>query len=378
MPWKQVWSNGKYTVSLYITYSQDVVANTTTVTVTNQQCCSLDAYHYFYNVSVNNGYQFLGGENYDVYADVRVNAGSCWQFPQDHVISHTYTHDANGNPPTMTVYAQWISGIDKYDTPEFDWTYVNLTSLIPAIDRSASTCSASLVSTTTNSATLKLTSNVAITKGCYTIDNGSTWNYFDINISANGSANYTVTGLSPSTTYTIKVQLQKPSNGVWSNTASVSATTKDDWVPVTPANVRVTPVLVTPTLFQIRVTNDIDEHDEWYKVKYQVTNGPSGESNEYSTSIASTKGALLSFTKLMPNATYTVTVTVISNFSKTSDPVAISITTTRDQATIFVKSANQWNLSYLFYKQNGAWIPVYALYYKQNDVWTPIPRFWDT
>ena len=71
--WKQVWSNGKYKVSLYIAYSQDIVANTTTVVVINQQCCSLDAYHSFRSTNVNNGYQFLNGEVYDVFADVRVN-----------------------------------------------------------------------------------------------------------------------------------------------------------------------------------------------------------------------------------------------------------------------------------------------------------------
>lgn len=326
--WKQVWSNGKYKVSLYIAYSQDVVANTTTVRITNQQCCSLDAYHYFYNVSVNNGYQFLGGEAYDVYADVRVNAGSCWVFPQDHDINKTFTHDANGTPPTMTVYAQWISGIYQYDTPEFDWIPYNIPG-IPSIDRSGGISAISVYSVTDTSIIINVSSNALTTTAQYRLNDGE-WvtvsTPSSMQVDGGGTGKYIISGLSPNTSYKIGWRHQRNYNQVWSSEVTTTAKTNKPDAPKGGAiNISsVSHYSVTASFSGF--TYDTNSEFSYYSVAIFE----SGTTPSYTK----TSDSSWTFSKLNPNTTYTVRVIAYDNYGSASPPVDKSVTTWKSPITI--------------------------------------------
>lgn len=134
--WIEGWTNGRYRVSNYITYKQDLENRKLEITLTNQQCCSLDSFHTFHNnEGVNNGYgwQVMGGPVVDVADSVNVPAGGCWTHSGDRYASVTVNYNDDGSVPDILMSTQFIAGINQYDTPEFDWTTKNIKALFPSI-----------------------------------------------------------------------------------------------------------------------------------------------------------------------------------------------------------------------------------------------------
>lgn len=326
--WKQVWSNGKYAVSLYIAYSQDIVANTTTVTITNQRCCSLDAYHYFRSTNVNNGYQFSGGEKYDVFADVQVNAGSCWQFPQDHNITKTFTHDANGNPPTMTVHAQWITGLNQYDTPEFDWIAYNIPG-IPAIDRSGGVSAISVDSVTDTTITINVGSNVLTTTAAYRLNDGE-WVYVStpssMQVTGGGTGKYAISGLSPNTSYKIGWCHRRDYNHVWSSEVTTTAKTNK---PKAPSHGKLHIYSVSHYSVTVTFSGFVFAANAEFSY-YSVAIFESGTTPSYTK----TPDSMYTFSNLKPNTTYTVRVLAYDNYGSASPPIDQTVTTWKSPITI--------------------------------------------
>lgn len=326
--WKQVWNNGKYAVSLYIAYEQNIVNNTTTVTITNERCCSLDAYHYFHYTNVNNGYQFSGGEKYDVFADVQVNAGSCWQFPQDHNINKTFTHDANGNPPTMTVYAQWITGLNQYDTPEFDWIPYNIPD-IPRIDRSGGVSSISVDSVTDTSITINVGSNVLTTVASYRLNDGKWVNVStpsSMQVTGGGTGKYIISGLSPNTSYKIGWCHQRDYNKVWSS--EVTTTTKTN-KPDAPKNGAINISSVSHNSVTASFSGFTYDTNSKFSY-YNVAIFESGTTPSY-TKITNSS---YTFSNLKSNTAYTVRVVAYDNYGSASSPIDKSVTTWKSPITI--------------------------------------------
>lgn len=91
------------------------------------------------------------------------------------------------------------------------------------IDRSAPTVSLSTSSVTASSVIITATSNATADIWDYSIDNGSTWTR--MSTTAGTSVSKTITGLSPNTTYNIKVRARRQYNQVYGTSSAKSIKT---------------------------------------------------------------------------------------------------------------------------------------------------------
>nr|DAP05128.1 MAG TPA: FN3 [Caudoviricetes sp.] len=204
--WIEAWSNGHYRVSNYVTYKQDLENRKLEITLTNQQCCSLDRLHTFYNYEgVNNGYgwQVMGGQVVDVNDAVNVPAGGCWTHSGDRYAIITVNYNNDGSVPDILMSTQFIAGINQYDTPEFNWTTKNIKTLFPSINakvQAPTITNVDVISST--SATVEFTSVENATKYHITLkhQDGAVTAYITTD------TRYTFNHLSPNQNYTVTVQ----------------------------------------------------------------------------------------------------------------------------------------------------------------------------
>lgn len=204
--WIEAWSNGHYRVSNYVIYKQDLENRKLEITLTNQQCCSLDSYHTFYNYEgVNNGYgwQVMRGPFVDVNDAVNVPAGGCWTHSGDRYAIVTVNYNNDGSVPDILMSTQFIAGINQYDTPEFDWTTKNIKTLFPSINakvQAPTITNVDVISST--SATVEFTSVENATKYHITLkhQDGAVTAYITTD------TRYTFNHLSPNQNYTVTVQ----------------------------------------------------------------------------------------------------------------------------------------------------------------------------
>ena len=91
------------------------------------------------------------------------------------------------------------------------------------IDRTAPSVSISTSGITASSVTVKATASTTCNRWDYSTNNGSNWVNFSTTSGA--SASKTITGLSPNTTYNIKVRARKSHNHVYGNSGSISVKT---------------------------------------------------------------------------------------------------------------------------------------------------------
>lgn len=159
------------------------------------------------NVAGANGYST---SNFKANGWVKLVSGGFWA-----------GHNSNGTG-TATVGSYFTSTYKSMPYGEFT---LNLTS----IDRGGGSAGASFSSATTNSITLRLSSNVNTSLGSYRL-NGGSWTNFstsgtDLNKTGGGTITKTITGLSPSTSYKIDVEFRRDYNNVWGSIASVTAST---------------------------------------------------------------------------------------------------------------------------------------------------------
>lgn len=204
--WIEGWTNGRYRVSNYVSYKQDLENRKLEITLANQQCCSLDNYHTFYNdVGVNNGYgwQVMGGQVVDVNDAVNVPAGGCWTHNGDRYATVTVNYNNDGSVPDIMMSTQFIAGINQYDTPEFDWTTKNIKTLFPSINakvQAPTITNVDVISST--SATVEFTSVENATKYHITLkhQDGAATAYITTD------TRYTFNHLSPNQNYTVTVQ----------------------------------------------------------------------------------------------------------------------------------------------------------------------------
>nr|DAY98615.1 MAG TPA: FN3 [Caudoviricetes sp.] len=202
--WIEGWTNGRYRVSNYVSYKQDLENRKLEITLANQQCCSLDNYHTFYN-GVNNGYgwQLMGGQVVDVYDAVNVPAGGCWTHNGDRYATVTVNYNNDGSVPDILMSTQFIAGINQYDTPEFDWTTRNIKTLFHSINakvQAPTITNVDVISST--SATVEFTSVENATKYNITLrhQDGAATAYITTD------TRYTFNHLSPNQNYTVTVQ----------------------------------------------------------------------------------------------------------------------------------------------------------------------------
>ena len=216
--WIEGWTNGRYRVSNYITYKQDLENRKLEITLTNQQCCSLDNVHTFHNYEgVNNGYgwQVMGGQVVNVNDAVNVPAGGCWTHNGDRYATVTVNYNNDGSVPDILMSTKFIAGINQYDTPEFDWTTKNIKTLFPSINakvKAPTITNVDVISST--SATVEFTSVENATKYHVTLkhQDGAVTTYITTD------TRYTFNHLSPNQNYTVTVK----SEDVYGNRSDAS------------------------------------------------------------------------------------------------------------------------------------------------------------
>ena len=204
--WIEGWSNGRYRVSNYVAYKQDLENRKLEVTLANQQCCSLDNVHTFHNYEgVNNGYgwQVMRGQVVDVNDAVNVPAGGCWTHNGDRYATVTVNYNNDGSVPDILMSTKFIAGINQYDTPEFDWTTKNIKTLFPSINakvKAPTITNVDVISST--SATVEFTSVENATKYHITLkhQDGAVTTYITTD------TRYTFNHLSPNQNYTVTVK----------------------------------------------------------------------------------------------------------------------------------------------------------------------------
>ena len=128
----------------------------------------------------------------------------------------TVNHDSNGaKSVAMSIEAgiyQWA--INKSGSNTFTLTQ---------IDRAAPTVSLTTSSITASGVTVKATGSTTCDRFDYSIDGGSTWTNFST--TEGTTASKAITGLTPNTTYSIKVRARKKSNQVYGSSSASSVKT---------------------------------------------------------------------------------------------------------------------------------------------------------
>lgn len=131
-------------------------------------------------------------------------------------------HNADGTKSGVALSAYWRFSGTYSGTPISSIT-ASTTITLDTIDRTAPTVLLSTSSITASGVTISATSSATSDIWQYSIDNGSTWTQFST--TAGTSASKAITGLSPNTTYYIKVRARKKSNQVYGTSSAATVKT---------------------------------------------------------------------------------------------------------------------------------------------------------
>lgn len=281
------------------------------------------------NVTGANGYST---SNFKANGWVKLVSGGFWA-----------SHNSNGTG-TATVGSYFTSTYKSMPYGEFT---LNLTS----IDRGGGSAGASFVSATTNSITLRLSSNVNTSLGSYRL-NGGSWTNFstsgtDLNKTGGGTITKAITGLSPSTSYKIDIEFRRDYNNVWGSVATVTASTLTG----IPKDGTVSEYNVTDTVANIIWSGYSFDDGTWGYYQYRVNSG---------SWVSCATDTYVKLTGLSPSTKYTVTVRLVSNKGKTSSGSSVTFTTDATHpwknGDLYIKSNNSWLRGRMFIKQDGVWV----------------------
>ena len=144
----------------------------------------------------------------------------------DLTLLKTYTvrvyHNSNGTKTGVPLSAYWrFSG--TYSGTSITSITASTTIDLDAIDRTAPTVTCSVSNITANSFKISATSSATADYWDYSLDDGISATPFST--TAGTSASTTVTGLSPNTTYYVRVAARKKSNQVYGETSTVTVKT---------------------------------------------------------------------------------------------------------------------------------------------------------
>ena len=218
------------------------------------------------------------------------------------------------------VHGYYKAGINANGTPEIGWTVAKITSELPKIDRSGGTTTISVASKTYNSVTINVTSNVATTLIQYSLNNGTTWVDAGVDLpnTGGGTTSFRIGGLSPNTTYSIKVRHRRDWNQVYSSGATVSVTTNKPAAP-TKGTISVSSKTYNSITYKISGF-DFGAGGTWGAYQWS-------SNNSSWTSI----GSSTTFTRsgLSPNTSYTTYVRLVDNYGSASASASVAATTNK-------------------------------------------------
>ena len=196
-------------------------------------------------------------------------------------------HNADGTKSGVALSASWrFSG--TYSGQSIGTITASTSVTLDTIDRTAPTVSLSTSAITAGGVTISATSSATADIWQYSTDNGSTWTQFST--TAGTSASKAITGLSPNTTYYVKVRARKQSNQVYGTSAAVTVKTLGGAV-VNSVN------QVTADAATVSIKLNVTVYDASYSYTLELKNG--------STSILSVGG--LTWSKGTADRTVTLT-----------------------------------------------------------------------
>lgn len=196
-------------------------------------------------------------------------------------------HNADGTKSGVALSAYWRFSGTYSGTPISSIT-ASTTITLDTIDRAAPTVSLSTSNISANGVTLSATSSATADIWQYSTDNGSTWTQFST--TAGTSASVAVTGLSPNTTYYIKVRARKKSNQVYGTSSAATVKTLGGAIVNSVS-------AVTADASTVSISLNVTVYDASYSYTLALKNG--------STTIITMSG--LSWSKGTANRTVTLT-----------------------------------------------------------------------
>lgn len=129
--------------------------------------------------------------------------------------SITVAHNSDGS---KSITVGFSTRVYVYGSTDYGGTMT-----LAKIDRNAPTVSISTSGITASGITIKATASMTCDRWDYSINGGSSWTSFST--SSGTSASKAITGLTPNTTYSIKVRARKSSNQVYGTSSAASVKT---------------------------------------------------------------------------------------------------------------------------------------------------------
>lgn len=129
--------------------------------------------------------------------------------------SITVAHNSDGS---KSITVGFSTRVYVYGSTDYGGTMT-----LAKIDRNAPTVSISTSGITASGVTIKATASMTCDRWDYSINGGSSWTSFST--SSGTSASKAITGLTPNTTYSIKVRARKSSNQVYGTSSAASVKT---------------------------------------------------------------------------------------------------------------------------------------------------------
>ena len=319
--WKQIWANSYYRVDVEWSARTDPIANTIQYRVTRIRCTSLSSARSFWNTGTV-GIATITAQRKTYSKSLNVpKGGSQIVDLTDDSRELSCKSDGSVNSSEVNVHGYYKAGVNANGTPEIGWTVAEITSELPKIDRSGGTTTASVASKTYNSVTIKVTSTVATTLIQYSLNNGTTWVDAGVDLpnTGGGTTSFTIGGLSPNTSYTIKVRQRRDYNQVYSSGATVSVTTS---LPGKPTVNSLSLVSKTYNSVTVKVSGAYGAgHPSgvygYYRVKLSSQSAWTKVTNQNAQVISG----------LSPNTAYTIQCQLVDYYGQVSDTKTLAVTT---------------------------------------------------
>ena len=189
--------------------SQDVATNKTVINWSLKGAGSAQSSWYYagnFKVVINGSTVYSSSDRIKLYDGTTVASGTA-----------TIAHNTDGSKTFRASAQAGIYTVAVNCTGSGSWS-------IDAIPRYPSVTQ-TLSSKTETSITMKWSSDSTIDYIWYSTDNGSTWT--GINVTDGKSGSYTISGLSPNTTYKVVTSLRRKDSQLWKNSSPLSVTTYD-------------------------------------------------------------------------------------------------------------------------------------------------------